>query len=106
MKTCDRRLVGTDAGIQVESFVPVVKVGSYQGSGGLLSIVGTEGRGVIFVTLNWKGEELPKVFMEWIQAAVDENARATLERAITEVDVTGLVCTRGTRQIAGRVFDE
>ena len=68
-----------DAGIEVESFVPVVKVGSYQGSGGLLSIVGTEGRGVFFVTLDWKGEELPKVFVERIQAAVDENARATGE---------------------------
>ena len=98
--------MGTDAGIQVESIVLVVKVGSYQGSGGLLSIVSGGGRGVFFVTLNLNGEELPKVFVEWIQAAVDENARATLERAVTEVDVTGLVCTRGTRQIAGRVFDE
>ena len=85
----------------------MVKVGSYrgQGSGGLLSTVSTGGRGLFFVTLNWKGEELPKVFVDFTQAAVDKNASATLERAITEVDVTCLVCTRGTRQITGRVLD-
>ena len=89
-------------------FLPVVKVGSYRGHGssGLLSILSTGGRGLFFVTLNWKGEELPKVFVEFTQAAIDENACETLERAITQVDVTCLVCTHSTKQITGRVFDE